>query len=85
LFSIIIFALIYGELTNVFNFDLFLGYIAFFISGFLRAKSFSKLLVSLELEKEISLKDYLLSIYLVLNPIIGIWNIHSRIMHLSKE
>jgi hypothetical protein len=55
------------------------------ISEIFRAKSFSKLIVSLEFDRTMGFKDYLSTLYLAINPIIGIWNIHPRIVNLLKH
>jgi hypothetical protein len=59
-------------------------YILGLISEIIRARSFSKLLVSIEFNRKVRFKDYILTWYLAINPLIGIWNLHSRIFRILK-
>jgi len=54
------------------------------IAEIFRAKALSKLIVSLELERETKLKEYFSTLYLLINPMSGIWNIHQRVVSLIK-
>jgi hypothetical protein len=43
------------------------------------------LLVSLENKREMGLRMYFSTLYLAINPIFGIWNIHWRCLNLTVE
>lgn len=58
---------------------LILFYLLFAISGIIRLKNIAKLMVCLELKRDVKLKDYAYTLYLLVNPVLGMWNLHSRL------
>lgn len=50
-----------------------------------RIRFVAKLIVSLEKDKIAKLKDYIFTLYLLMNPHIGIWTIHKRLKELLER
>ncbi|MCT4644356.1 MAG: hypothetical protein N4A74_05155 [Carboxylicivirga sp.] len=53
------------------------------ISEFIRLRTISKLMVSVELNKEAKFKDYLLTMLLI-SSLYGAWNIHQRLQAINE-
>ena len=55
------------------------------LSELFRNVLIAKLIVVLEEKKNIRLKDYMLTLCLVLNPQIGAWSLHTRILLILED
>jgi hypothetical protein len=84
LFSMAIWMWIFAQINLISDNVKLPVFLIVLIAEIFRAKAFSKLIVSLELERETKLKDYVSTLYLLINPMSGIWNIHQRVKSLIK-
>lgn len=79
LITLAIFLIIVSKLKEIDNKPTIVLSIIFSLSELLRGISLSKLILSMELKRKVFFKDYIWTLYLVINPLIGLWNIHNRI------
>jgi len=59
--------------------------LVFSISEIVRLKTIAKLIVGLENERKVKFSEYLSTFYLVLNPVLGLWDLHKRLNVLIKN
>ena len=85
LITLTIFRIIISGLKEIDNSLSMVLFVIFSISELFRGISMSKLIVSLELKRKVFLKDYIWTLYLVINPLLGLWNLHDRIKKLITD
>jgi len=59
--------------------------LAFSISEIFRLKTIASLIVGLENERKVKFSEYLSTFYLVINPVLGLWDLHKRLNVLMKN
>ena len=59
--------------------------LVFSISEIVRLKTIAKLIVGLENERKVKFSEYLSTFYLVINPVLGLWDLHKRLNVLMKN
>lgn len=81
LFTLILFV----NITEILDLNTFYMIFIYTLSELFRNVLIAKLIVVLEEKKNIRLKDYMLTLCLVLNPQIGAWSLHTRILLILED
>ena len=83
LFTIAISTVVFGQIQI--NFPCVSMILAFLISELLRSVTITNLIVNLENQKRARINNKIATYYLVINPLLGLWNLHSRLRRIIMD